>query len=276
MNTAVEANRAGLDAGRIELTTSLADCIVDVDPTRFVQVISNLVHNAVKFTPAGGSVRVVGEHVGDGITLSVIDSGAGIVPEMLPRVFELFTQGDADARRPQLGLGIGLALARQLVELHGGTIHAESEGRGKGSTLSVRLAHAVAPPVSQPSPNSGTGPIAGRRVVVVDDNEDSAEMMAMLIATLGGECQSAHDGESGVELVGTWRPDVVLLDIGLPGIDGYETCRQMRTILGPDVKIVALTGRGQDRDKADARAAGFDLHMTKPIDPSALQRVLAR
>ena len=281
VNSAVEANRAAIAAGELQFRVDLPDDPVwlNVDPTRFVQVISNVLHNAVKFTGAGGRVGLRGE-LGTAtngerrhLVLTITDSGAGISAEMLPRVFDLFAQGPAGAER-QAGLGIGLALARRLIEMHGGSIEAHSDGPGRGSAFRIRI------PVSADSPAAATAhpgppaPAITRRVLVIDDNDDALELMALHIAALGGESHTARDGQSGVEQAVQVRPHVVLIDLGMPGIDGYETCRRIRAELGTDVLLVAVSGWGQQQDKARAMASGFDAHLTKPADPAVLASLL--
>jgi PAS domain S-box-containing protein len=280
INTAVEANRAALNAAKIDLGVDLpaSPLVLDVDPTRFVQVVSNLLHNAVKFTKAGGHVRVAAKvdapfpGTPADLELTVSDSGVGISQDMLPRVFDLFTQGDAQSTQP--GLGIGLALARRLVEMHGGSIDASSAGPGQGSTFTIRMPLSTAVREQRPVNPANPSQIK-RQVVVIDDNEDSADMTAMFVSALGAESRVAYDGESGLSLIREHRPDVVLLDIGMPGIDGYETCRRIRKSLGADVFVVAMTGWGQERDKLEAKNAGFNAHLTKPVDPAVLKRLLA-
>jgi CheY-like chemotaxis protein len=252
-------------------------CVLDVDPTRFLQVVSNLVHNAVKFTPAGGTILVTARvESGDGgappmAMLSVTDTGIGIAPDFVPYVFDLFTQGDRASSQP--GLGIGLTLARRLIEMHDGQITVRSEGLGHGSEFTVRL------PLSsrQPAP-ADPEPVRDEiqcRVLVIDDNRDAAFVTSLLIDELGGESRTAHDAESGLEVMREFKPRVVLVDIGMPHIDGYETCRRIRSEVGDGVTVVALTGFGQDQDKARAAHAGFDGHLTKPADPKTLVRLLA-
>ena len=277
--SAIEANLAAIHAKQIQLRTDLPDTphMLDVDPTRFVQVLSNLLHNAAKFTDAGGSIVVAAAIVPEGgaaaqeIALSVTDSGIGIPADLQPRVFDLFTQGTRGSSEP--GLGIGLALARRLVEMHGGRIELSSTWPGGGSTFTVRL------PVSTQVPQAATAETPrerniNARVVVIDDNRDGATAMAMLIGELGGECRTAYDGESGLREVLAYRPDLVLLDIGMPGVDGYETCRRIRRELGDEVMVVALTGFGQSKDKEISADAGFNAHLTKPADPDALTTLL--
>lgn len=284
VNDAIEANQAALDAGGLKLSVDLPKepVTLQVDPVRFVQVASNLLHNAIKFTARDGEICIAARVAAPGgtaggaetLTLTVSDSGAGIPRELLPRVFDLFIQGDSAIHGARAGLGIGLALAQRLVELHGGLIEAFSEGNGKGSLFTVRL-----PVVTSAAPAVRTPLVASSghrsRVVVIDDNQDSANSMAMLVSVLGGEARVAYDGENGLNEVLAYRPDVVLLDIGMPGINGYETCRRIRKALGLDVLVVALTGWGQEHDKANARAAGFDAHLTKPAEPATLERFLS-
>ena len=279
LTSAIEANRDAITAKQLTLSLHLPDtlCIVDADPTRFVQVLSNLLHNAAKFTELGGSIRVSAV-VDDGdasgarqLVISVADSGIGIAPKLLPRVFELFTQGDRGPTHP--GLGIGLALARQLVELHGGRIEARSGGTGHGSEFVIRLPLSARAP-QEPAAESGGRPRIDCRVMVIDDNRDAADTLAKLVEALGGECRTAYDGEAGLREVIAYRPEVVLLDIGMPGMDGYETCRRIRQELGYETLVVAVTGFGQEQDKDRATRAGFDAHLTKPADPTALEEIL--
>jgi PAS domain S-box-containing protein len=280
LTSAIEANRDAITAKQLTLSLRLPDtlCIVDADPTRFAQVLSNLLHNAAKFTEPGGSIRVSAvveppdasgaQH----LIVSVADSGIGIAPKLLPRIFELFTQGDRGSTQP--GLGIGLALARQLVELHGGQIDVRSEGTGHGSEFLIRLP--LPPQVLPQQPADAGAPLRiDCRVVVIDDNRDAADTLTKLVEVLGGECRTAYDGETGLREVLAHRPEVVLLDIGMPGMDGYETCRRIRLELGTESFLVAVTGFGQEHDKDRATRAGFDAHLTKPADPTALESILA-
>lgn len=281
VNRAVEANRAGFDEAPIQLTVRIPDepYILDVDRTRMVQVLSNLLHNATKFTSPNGHVEISAictvptTRESDGrLALTVSDNGAGISKEMLPLIFDLFTQGN----HSQPGLGIGLALARRLVEMHGGRIEARSEGPGRGSAFTIDLPvsrYFVQPDLRDTSPRAQ--PVS-RRVVIIDDNEDAAETIAMLIGELGGQTQVALNGPAGVKAVAEFRPDLVLLDLGMPGMDGYETCRRIRMgPFGQEVLIVALTGWGKDEDKRRTLDAGFDAHLTKPADPATLERILS-
>jgi PAS domain S-box-containing protein len=283
VDTAVEAHRAALETHGIALIVDVPEPAVslDVDPARFVQLLSNLLHNAIKFSAVGGQIHVIGavklarpDTVPE-LTLSVVDSGVGIAPDMLPRVFDLFIQGAATATTPLGGLGIGLALARRLVEMHGGSIGVESEGAGRGSVFTIRLPiSTVAAPPLRLEPALETRELR-QRVLVIDDSRDAADTLAMLVETAGGEGRVAYDGEDGLRQALEHRPDVILLDIGLPGIDGYETCRRIRRALGSAVVVIAVTGYGQERDKAQASSAGFDSHLTKPVDVATLEKRLA-
>jgi PAS domain S-box-containing protein len=282
--TAVEASRQAIQAAGLTLQVELpaTPAWLDVDPTRGVQILANVIHNAVKFTDAGGRIRIGAEVLADAssphgvLALTVADSGVGISAEMLPRVFDLFSQDRGGGGRSQSGLGIGLALARRLVLLHGGTIEADSEGPGKGSAFTIRLPMIGAAEAAEPAPAPRTISRIRHRVVVIDDNVDAANAVAMLIAAHGGEARTAADGATGLERVLEWRPDLVLLDIGMPGLDGYATCRRIREAMGSEVTVVALTGWGQEQDKREAARAGFDAHLTKPADPAALERLLAQ
>jgi len=280
VHSAAEANRGALSAKDIDLRIDLPaeDSSIDVDPTRFVQILSNLIHNAAKFTNAGGSVRIRAavttppDQPGPEVSISVVDSGIGISPEFLPRAFELFTQGEAGAS--QSGLGIGLSLARRLVELHGGRLDARSEGVGRGSEFLIALPLITSQPVDAVKSRAYKQQ-PGQRVLVIDDNEDAANAMAMLVTAMGGAARVAYTGERALEMLPEFEPEAILLDIGMRGLDGYATCRRIREALGRQVVIVALTGFGQEQDKAKATRAGFDAHLTKPADETALARVLA-
>ncbi|MCE3284293.1 MAG: tmoS, partial [Steroidobacteraceae bacterium] len=277
---AVDANRSAVAAAGLELAVHVPEqpLLLDVDPTRFLQVVSNLLNNASKFTPAGGRIVLSSFVEGEGdaaqLVLCVADTGIGIRPDMLQRVFEMFMQAEPALPRSNSGLGIGLALARQLMEMHGGTLEAHSEGPGRGSTFTLRLPlgrHAVdRRGTTVPTPSV----TCTRRVLIVDDNSDAAEALAMLVTDLGGAACTANDGYSGVERIGDFDPEIVLLDLGMPGMDGYETCRRMREA-GSRAYIVALTGWGQEKDRHQVLRSGFDAHLTKPADPAHLEELLA-
>jgi signal transduction histidine kinase/ActR/RegA family two-component response regulator len=280
VHSAVETNRAALDAKHIELSVDLPEgpCVIDVDPTRFVQILANLLHNAAKFTNDGGSVSIgaritqPANDLNPRIVISVVDSGVGISPELLPRVFDLFTQGETRVSQP--GLGIGLALARRLVELHGGSLDVRSEGAGRGSEFVVDLPLSRTPLVPATERRADERRL-DRRVLIIDDNEDAANTTAMLIEDMGGEARVAYDGGSALAMIGEYQPEVVLLDIDMRGLDGYQTCQQMRRVLGNRVLLVALTGFGQEQNRDKTTRAGFDAHLTKPADEAALAKIFA-
>ncbi|HEU4694935.1 MAG TPA: response regulator, partial [Vicinamibacterales bacterium] len=205
------------------------------------------------------------------VSIAVADSGIGISPEFLPRVFDLFTQGETGSQQP--GLGIGLALARRLVELHAGRLEARSEGHGRGSEFLIQLPLATAQPVS--AKRHADEQRLERRILVIDDNQDAANATAMLIEDMGGQSRVAYDGEHALAVLQEYQPEVVLLDIGMRGLDGYETCQRIRRVLGNRVMLVALTGFGQKQDKERATRAGFDAHLTKPADGPALTAIMA-
>jgi PAS domain S-box-containing protein len=278
VDVAIETSRPAIDAGHHRLTVSVppTPIFVDADPVRLAQVFANLLNNAAKYTPDQGNIALTVEPRDDRVVVSVKDDGIGISADMLPRVFELFSQAAPAASRAQGGLGIGLSLVKGIVRLHGGTVTARSEGPGRGSELVVELPANV-PPSSREAPEAAkaTGPLKDR-VLVVDDNADSADTLAALLELLGCDVKTAYGGEQALALADTFRPTVVLLDIGMPGLSGYEVCQRLRAQLcGRPVLIVAMTGRGQAEDRERTREAGFDSHMVKPIDPAALTRLLA-
>ncbi|HEU5254820.1 MAG TPA: GAF domain-containing protein [Vicinamibacterales bacterium] len=279
VRNAVDANRAAIDAKGLQLSLTLPDtpCVLDVDPTRFVQVISNLLQNATKFTERGGEVTVTAclDEGTATVALTVSDTGMGIDRDTLPRVFDLFVQGD-DRPTGTSGLGIGLALARQLMELHGGRIEAQSDGPGQGSAFTIHMPVVTLRDLDDPTQVAAPAVSIARKVLVIDDNVDAAETLAAFVRARGGDAETAHEGESGVRAAVRFRPDVILLDIGMPGIDGYETCRRIRAELRTDDPcIVALTGWGQEQARTRALASGFDAHLTKPADPRALETLLS-
>jgi two-component system, chemotaxis family, CheB/CheR fusion protein len=239
--------------------------------------VSNLLNNACKFTEKGGRIRLMVEREGQQALIRVQDTGIGIAAEQLARIFEMFTQVDTVLERSRDGLGLGLTLVKTLVELHEGTIEARSAGLGQGSEFVVRLPllSGPLPPPSQEPPGVKPGATAQRRVLVVDDNRDSAVSLAMLLKLSGHEVHTAHDGLEAVEAAARLELDVILLDIGLPRLDGYEAARRIRQQPRREgLTLVALTGWGQEEDRRRSREAGFDAHMVKPVDLDALFRLL--
>ncbi len=279
VEAAIETSRPLVETGGHVLTARLpAEPVwIHADPTRVTQVISNLLTNAAKYTPDGGRIDVSVAVEGDQAMTRVTDTGIGIPADMLPKVFDLFTQVGKHLERSQGGLGIGLSLVKRLVEMHGGTVTAESNGPGRGSTFTVRLPAAVAPaavgtPTAAPAP---TGP-QGKRVLVVDDNADAAESLATLLGLIGHETRVAYSGPDALRRVPAFRPQVVFLDIGLPGMSGYEVVRALRADPAcAGAVFVALTGWGSDEDRRRSREAGFDHHLTKPVEPKQLAAFLA-
>jgi signal transduction histidine kinase/DNA-binding response OmpR family regulator len=265
-----------------ELSIDLPDerLWVTADPTRLAQVLSNLLNNAAKYTPEGGRVELSVAAEAGRVVFAVRDTGVGIPHDMLGGIFDLFTQVDRTLDRAQGGLGIGLTLVKRLVELHGGVVEAASEGPGRGSTFYVRLPAAEAParPAHAGTAVNGSPPLqAGRlQVLLVDDNRDAADALAALLRATGYKVEVFHDGPSALRAIAGALPDVVLLDIGLPGMDGYEIARAIRRMPGADgTLIVAVTGYGQEDDYDRSRDAGFDDHLVKPVDPDALMGLLA-
>ncbi|MEX2221627.1 MAG: CHASE3 domain-containing protein [Candidatus Rokuibacteriota bacterium] len=254
---------------------------VDGDPARLAQVVGNLLDNAIKYTDDGGRIRLTARAEAAEVVIAVQDTGAGIHPDLLPHVFDLFTQADRSLERRQGGLGIGLTLVRRLVEMHGGRVEATSDGPGRGSEFTIRLprlATDAAPPEAVAEEAAPADRPAGpaRRVLVVDDEPDSTDSLALFLRLRGHEVRVAHDGPGALEEISRYRPDVVFLDLGLPGMNGYDVARRVRMMsdLGP-LRLVALTGYGTDGDRQKTRDAGFDVHLAKPVDPQVLDALLA-
>jgi PAS domain S-box-containing protein len=280
VHSAVDAVRPLLEERKHELSVTLIDreLLLEADPLRVEQILINLLTNAAKYTDSGGRIWLTARREGAEIVVTVRDTGIGITPELMPRVFDLFTQGDRTIARSEGGLGIGLTLVRKLAEMHGGTVTAESEGSGKGSAFTVRFPALEKPRPSAPS-RGGTLLRAGRlnsRVLVVDDNVDNARGLSRLLTLLGHDVRAAHDGEAAIEAARAHRPEIVVLDIGLPGMDGYEVARRLRTeACCQDALIIAASGYGQPDDLRRSREAGFDHHLVKPIDYDALMVLFA-
>jgi signal transduction histidine kinase/DNA-binding response OmpR family regulator len=276
--SAVETSRPLIEAGRhrLELALPRETLWVDGDPVRLAQILSNLLNNAAKYTEPGGRIVLSARRADGGVALSVRDNGPGIPPEALPRIFEMFSRGARQSARHQGGLGIGLALSRRLAEMHGGSIQAMSDGPGQGTELVVTLPVAAAPDSAASAGPAPAAPIPARRVLVVDDNEDAADSLAMVLQFLGADVRVARDGPEALEAYGSYDPSVVLLDIGMPGMDGYEVARRIRSRYPERLTtLVALTGWGQDKDRERAREAGFDRHLVKPAAIEALKALLS-
>jgi signal transduction histidine kinase len=277
---AIETSQPLVEAEGHELTVALPPepLRVSGDLVRLAQVVGNLLNNAARYTERGGRIRVECERVADRAVLRVRDTGVGIAPEALPRIWDMFVQAERRTKGSHGGMGIGLALVKGLVDLHGGTVEARSEGPGKGSEFAVTL-----PLLPPREPDGRLGPrgqprqVASRRVLVVDDNVDAAESLALLLRLGGHEARVAHDGPSALMLAEAEPPEVAFLDIGMPGMDGYELARRLReqpALRG--VLLVALTGWGQDEDRRRTREAGFDAHEVKPVSPEALEELLSK
>ncbi len=258
----------------ISVLTKQLPVYVYGDSARLVQCVVNVLTNGAKYTDAGGHLRVETRLEGLYAVIEMSDNGIGISSELLPQVFDLFVQGDRTLDRAEGGLGIGLSVVHRLVEMHGGEVRARSEGLGKGSAFEIRLPHIEAPRQQQSSSQRTTGP--ARRVLIVDDNVDSADSLAMVLKLDGHETERVYTAFDALERTVTFKPDVVLLDIGLPEIDGYEVARRLRALPGLDgLRLVALTGYGQPEDRARTREAGFDAHLVKPVEFVALERAIA-
>jgi PAS domain S-box-containing protein len=279
IGSAVETTRPLIDAAGHALTVDLGGepLELDGDAIRLAQVFSNLLNNAAKYTPHGGQITLRAERRGSNAIVSVRDNGAGMRPELLAHVFDAFVQGERSYSRSKGGLGIGLTLARSIVALHGGTIEARSSGVGQGSDFIVRLPLLLpAPAIESVAPSRPATRIAGQRILVVDDNVDAAESLGALLRCLGAEVVTVHDGPSALEALRTAKPVAAVLDIGMPGMDGYEVARRARaTPDGEGITLVALTGWGSDEDRRRSREAGIDHHLVKPVDLHVLQDLLA-
>jgi signal transduction histidine kinase len=249
---------------------------VEGDPARLLQVFVNLLNNAAKYTPPGGEIGLTLAVEGGHAVVRVRDTGVGIPPAMLARVFDLFTQLDVGPDRPQGGLGIGLTLVKRLVELHGGTITAESPGEGLGSVFSIRLAVVPGDPAGQDGDCTPAAASLPRTILIVEDNADSRESLARLLRMQGHTVAVAADGREGLEVAVRDRPAVALVDIGLPDVDGYQLAARLRASLGTTTFLAALTGYGRSEDRERALAAGFDAHFTKPVELEELQVLLSR
>ena len=276
---AVEQSRSQIDAKRHLLRLELPDtpCTVRGDCKRLVQILANLLGNAVRYTPPGGRITLSMRATPTTVGVTVADTGIGIEPAMLGKIFEWFTQVERSTERSDAGLGLGLALARRLAGLHGGTLHAASRGLGHGSEFEMVLPRAQPAAASTPAlPEDAPAASPSLKVLVVDDNQDAGITIGMLLEALGHTASVVHHPYAALELAASFQPDVFLLDIGLPGIDGYELARRLRALpgLGP-FWMIALTGFGQARDQRNAFDAGFDFHCTKPVDIAVLDKIFS-
>jgi CheY-like chemotaxis protein/two-component sensor histidine kinase len=279
LRLAVETSGSLLRAGGQEFTTVVPDDPIhlDADPIRLAQAVSNCLNNAAKFTDRGGHIWLTAECAGGDAVITVRDTGVGISRAMLPHVFEMFTQGEQTRARTFGGLGIGLTLVKRLVEMHGGTVAAESTGLGTGSTFVLRLpavldsSHCPQPQAEGPAHMSPPS----LRILVVDDNRDAADSLAMLLRATGNDIRTAYDGLEAVQVASEFRPEVVLLDIGLPKIDGHEVAQRIRKEpWGRQMCLIAVTGWSDETDRARSRASGFNHHLVKPLDTGHLAQLL--
>jgi signal transduction histidine kinase/ActR/RegA family two-component response regulator len=274
---AIEMAEPLIEQKHQRLSVAVAEgLVIDADSTRLAQVVANLLTNAAKYTPAKGSIEVRGERSGERVVVRIRDSGKGIDPAMLPHVFEMFVQERQALDRAGGGLGLGLTIVKNLVEAHGGTVAARSEGTNRGSEFEIALPATHVRP-SAPRITAATLPAqrTGARVLVVDDNEDAATLMAETLARKGYATRTAGDAKHAMEIVADWQPEAAIVDIGLPVVDGYELARQIRTSpRGARVYLLALTGYGQAMDRERALAAGFDHHLVKPVDTATIRGLL--
>jgi CheY-like chemotaxis protein len=273
---ALETTRGFIDARRHVESVSLPETPLwfEADPTRITQVVGNLLDNAAKYTPPGGEIAVTGHREGDEVVLRVRDTGIGIAPEMLPRVFDLFAQSDRPLAHAAGGLGVGLTLARTLTELHGGAITVESGGPGRGSEFVVRLP--VGAVALRDRDDRRRVAVQARHILVVDDDDNVRRALRRILELDGHRVEVARDGPEGVELTLSASPEVAFIDIRLPGIDGHEVARRIRAALGRRVLLVALTAHGGEQDRRRSSEAGFDAHLVKPVSYEDLKRVLER
>ncbi|HEX7334068.1 MAG TPA: ATP-binding protein [Pyrinomonadaceae bacterium] len=278
VRSAVDTSRPVIEASQNDLQIALPaqKVLLDADPVRLAQVVSNLLNNAARYSRPGGRISLTVTAADGELIIKVSDTGIGIAPEKLSQIFDMFVQLDSSDPHPQGGLGVGLTLVRRLIEMHGGTVEAHSDGAGKGSEFIVRLATLATETVQAPEVETESTSSAPRRILVVDDNVDSAESMAMMLELSGHAVVMAHDGAEAVELAKQFQPDVAFLDLGMPKLNGYEAARSIREQpWGRQMLLVALTGWGQEDDKRRTREAGFDAHIVKPIDFAVLEKLLA-
>jgi CheY-like chemotaxis protein len=278
VDRAVETSRPLIDAARHDLSIDLPEetLVLRADPVRIAQVLSNLLNNAAKYTDPGGRIELVARREHDDVVLVVRDNGLGMTTEEVERVFDLFSQAEHTVGRSAGGLGIGLTLVRSLVEMHGGTVVARSGGLGQGSEFEVRLPIGDGEEALAPDSDAGEhGAPAHLRFLVVDDNREQADSLAMLLRMNGHTVRTAYDAATALTWHGAFDPDVVLLDLGLPGVDGHAVCRRLRASEGGErLVVIAVTGWGQAEDRERSAEAGFDAHLVKPVDPAELRTLL--
>jgi PAS domain S-box-containing protein len=277
LRVAIETSKPLIESSGHEFSVSIPDRPVQLkgDMVRIAQAISNLLNNAAKYTESGGHIWLTAECRGHEVVIIVRDSGIGISAEMLPHVFDMFRQGER-ASGSKAGLGIGLTLAKRLIKMHHGSIHVESKGHGKGSSFAVHLPIVVDEAV-QKEERRRTVPAASMRILIVDDNEDAVSTLNMMLHLAGHQTRTARDGIEAVDIANTYRPNVVLLDIGMPRMNGYEAAETIRKqSWGQNMALIAMTGWGQESDRMKSRDAGFDEHLVKPVDPQLLLRLLKR
>ncbi len=273
MTMAIDAVRPLIDAKRHTLSVDLPaiNIELDADATRLSQIFSNILNNAVKYTEPGGSIRIAARLAAGAVEVRVTDTGIGIAADKMPAVFDMFTQFDASPERTHGGLGVGLALARRLVQLHGGTITARSDGLGQGSEFTVRLPLATAPADAANTEVRPQGPPQSRRVLVVDDNRDFALSLSALLEFEGHDVRTTFEAMSAETVAAEFRPEIAFLDLGLPSVNGFELARRLRGQPGMNgMVLVAVTGWGKDEDRQRSREAGFDLHLVKPVEPDQI------
>jgi PAS domain S-box-containing protein len=280
IDTALEAVRPLIEARHhaMQLDVAPPAIYVEGDAVRLSQVLANLLTNAAKYTPPGGRISIHARVENGAVVLRVIDNGTGIAPDVLPRIFEMFSQGRTEREHADGGLGIGLALVRGLLELHGGTVEARSDGPGRGSEFIVRVPAAAAPVSMEPIATANVSePVnSSAKVLIADDNRDAADSLAILLEGDGHDVRKAYDGTDALDTARAFKPNVALLDIGMPGLSGYEVAQRIRAeAWGGEIVLIALTGWGQSQDKARALSAGFDHHVTKPVEPEKLQDLMA-
>ena len=278
LRRALETAAPLVEAGQHRLEVDLAPepLMVEGDVYRLTQLIANLLNNAARYTPPGGSIWVSARREDGAALVQVRDNGRGIEPDMLERIFDMFVQGRSPIERVGSGLGVGLALARRIAELHHGSLCAHSGGENRGAQFTLRIPLLAAARATQPSPAEAPAPVVPKRVLIVDDNVDAATTLELLLRSLGHQTRAVHDGAQALRVATEFRPEIVLLDIGMPGLNGYDVARRLRELeRGRALRIVAVTGWDQEADRARAHESGFDLHLVKPVDPEILTRLLS-